>query len=336
MLLGEPAGFEVMQHSADFIIELRDAAVVQIDDLIEVELLPRRALATNDVERIVELCHGEFGFAGIGGIGKSRVPRPFRRKGRMRRGKEDIQEEGLRARGQPRNQPARAASHRGGERYAAKIVQLRQQQPAKTIVREQRDEQAQVLRALADQVLEVPLIFRQVRVIEPEGKLAHVGTAPVGHRGGAIAERLQQPGQRIDPEVRLGVRDEVVADAVGVRPGARQQRNQTRRGAGAGHVTIREQRALRRQCVDIGGQRAVIAQCAKTIGAQGIRTDEKDVGWTGMLLSWSASPRPAVRRPRGPGDESRIRQRGSPKRHELRGPIQLQQSPRCGDQQQEH
>ena len=99
-VVGEPAGVEVTQHAADFIVELRDAAVIEIDDLIEVEFFLRRALAADDFERIGQLGHRELGFAGVGGVGEARVPRPFRRKGRVRRRIEDIQEERLRARGQ--------------------------------------------------------------------------------------------------------------------------------------------------------------------------------------------------------------------------------------------
>ena len=38
-VVGEPAGVEVTQHLAHFVVEFGHAAVVQIDDLVEVEFL---------------------------------------------------------------------------------------------------------------------------------------------------------------------------------------------------------------------------------------------------------------------------------------------------------
>ena len=75
------------------------------------------------------------------------------------------------------------------ERHAAEVVELRQQQPPQPVVGEQRDKQAQVFRALADQVFQIPLIFWQIGVVEAEGEFSHVGAAPVGQCRGAVAQR---------------------------------------------------------------------------------------------------------------------------------------------------
>ena len=143
---------------------------------------------------------------------------------------------------------------------------------------EQRDEQAQILGALADQVFQVPLVFRQVGVIEAEREFSHVGAAPVGNRRGAIAQWFQQLRQRIDLEPGCVVGDKIVADAVGVRPGAGEQGDQAGCGARAGHIAVGEQRALRGQPIDMGRQRAAVAQRAKPVGAQRIRADHQDIG----------------------------------------------------------
>ncbi len=87
----------------------------------------------------------------------------------MRGGIEDVEEERLRC-WPPAETPvvARRLPIWLRERHAAQVVQLRQQQAAQAVVREQRQEQAQILRTLADQVLQVPLVLRQVGVIEAE------------------------------------------------------------------------------------------------------------------------------------------------------------------------
>jgi hypothetical protein len=43
-VVGDPAGFEMTQRATDFIIEMCDAAVIKIDDLIKIEFFLRRAL----------------------------------------------------------------------------------------------------------------------------------------------------------------------------------------------------------------------------------------------------------------------------------------------------
>ena len=108
---GDPTAFEVAQRAADFIIEMGDATVIKINDLIKVEFFLRRTLSSDDCERIGQSGHGELRLPGIGALGKARIPGPFRRKWRMRCGIEDVQEEGLRACRQSRKQMARTAAN---------------------------------------------------------------------------------------------------------------------------------------------------------------------------------------------------------------------------------
>src|SRR4051812_41366460 len=47
----------MLEDRTDLGIEAGDAAVVQIDDLLEIEFAARVSLATDNVERIVQACH---------------------------------------------------------------------------------------------------------------------------------------------------------------------------------------------------------------------------------------------------------------------------------------
>ena len=310
-VVGQTAGLQVRQHLADFVVEFRHAAVVQVDDLIEIELFPGRALATDDLERIGEPGHRELGFAGIVRIREARIPGPFRGKRRMRGGVEHIEEKRLHAFRQPRHEAPGAHAQRLRERDSAEVVHLGQKQPPQPVMHEQRNEQPQILGALANEVFQVPLVFRQVGVIETEGEFPHVRAAPVRDCRGTVACLFQPHGQGIHAQPCRFVVRIVVADPVGVGPGAGQHGNQAGRRARARDVAVGEERAALAQSVDVGRQAAMVAQRAQTIGAQGVGADHENIG--ARVRGARRRARRARRRlPGRPDEDSRIEQGGRP------------------------
>ena len=120
------ARLEMAQRPADLVIELCDAAVVEVDDLIEVEFFARRALPTDDLEGVGQSRHRELGFTVIvrGRQNACTTATPTqtadasssrRRSARTAAGSR-----------QARKQAARAPAHLGGQRDATEVVQLRQ------------------------------------------------------------------------------------------------------------------------------------------------------------------------------------------------------------------
>ena len=69
----EAAVVQLAQQAPDLVVELGHAAIVEIEDLVEVELFARLALAADDLERFGQPGHGELGRAGIGRIGEPGV-----------------------------------------------------------------------------------------------------------------------------------------------------------------------------------------------------------------------------------------------------------------------
>ncbi len=194
-VLREAAVVELAQQAPDLVVELGHAAIVEIEDLVEVEFLARLALAADDLERLGQPGHGELGRAGIGRIGEPGVVGVLRCERRMRGRIEEVEQEGFVARSQTRQRASRAASEHAGLGHAAEVVNLGKKVTAETIVQEQRQEQADVLRALADEVLQVPLILGQIGDVEAEIELAQIGAAPVGNRRGAIASARRMFGR---------------------------------------------------------------------------------------------------------------------------------------------
>ncbi len=335
-IVGEPAVREMGEHLSHFVVEFRHAAVVEIDDLVEVEFLARRALPADDLEGVGQPRHREFRFARIGGIGVAGVPGPLRSEGRMRRGVEHVEQERLAAGSQPRYQATRTAAERLRQRHAAEIVELGQQEPPQPVVREQRHVQPQILGALPDQVLEVPLVVGQIDVVEAERILAHVRAAPVRDDRGTVARFLQMRRQGVDAQPRVVVAGEIVADAVGVRPGAGEERDQAGRGACARDIAVCEQRSCLAEPVDVRRQRAPVAECAQPVGAQRVRADHQDVGRHVRRPGLIGAQRTRRRLPGRPGERADDAQRGRPQRDQGAGSIGLRQRDAGEDEQGRH
>jgi hypothetical protein len=115
--------------------------------------------------------------------------------------------------------PAHVLAELVGDRDAAEVVGLRHHPLAQPIAQKQREEQAQVIRTLAQQIAQVPGVARKVQLLEAEVELAQIGAAPIADGGRAITALAQRLCQR--PDLQAGLRvHEVVANGMGVRPGA--------------------------------------------------------------------------------------------------------------------
>src|SRR5208283_1993042 len=99
-VLGAPARIEMGEQGSQLGVEPGDTPVVQVDDLLQVELLLRVALAPYDIEWVVQPRHRELGFAPVM---RRYVGFPIGRFGgerRVSRGEEHVQQEWLAARRQ--------------------------------------------------------------------------------------------------------------------------------------------------------------------------------------------------------------------------------------------
>ena len=72
-VVGQFTNVEIGEDAGDLIVEISHAAVVKIDDLLEVELRLRLGLGPDDLPRIAQLGHDEFRFATIFRIGIQRI-----------------------------------------------------------------------------------------------------------------------------------------------------------------------------------------------------------------------------------------------------------------------
>ncbi len=123
-VVGHAAGREVVQYLAHFVVEFRDAAVVQVQYLVQIKLLAGLSLALDDVKWVGEPCHGEARFTCIVGGGKPCVVGVAGAERRMGGGEKRVEEKrfvGLSQRVQRRPSPL-TKQVRGGD--AAQKVQL--------------------------------------------------------------------------------------------------------------------------------------------------------------------------------------------------------------------